>query len=340
MDEILLANSDRERLAKEAEVIVSRAKDRQGFLDEINSIQPRALYRHFGGARSIKITGKFDQSLVSKLPNSLQFLCHNGAGYDQLDIKALTSKKIQVSNVPKVVDEATATTALWLLIGALRQFSTAIQQMNEGKFNSQFPFKQARDPGPKQAKILGIIGAGGIGKSLARKASAALGMQIFYHNRNKLSSEQEAEMTSGSNVGPAEYVSSLEELLKRSDAISLHCPLNEKTKHLIGSKELSLMQPHSVLINTARGPIIDEEALASALENDQIAGVGLDVFENEPTIHKQLLKHPRALLLPRKYSAIESYLISMNPTNTLPLPCRHRHVSIWYSKGNGNSLCG
>lgn len=303
LDEILLAKHDRKKLEKEAEVIVSQAKDRDGFLKEIQSIQPKALYRHFGAARSIKITGKFDQSLVSQLPPSLQFLCHNGAGYDQLDIQSLTSKNIQVSNVPKVVDDATATTALWLLIGALRQFPTAIQQMNHGKFNSQFPFKEARDPGPRQAKVLGIVGAGGIGKSLAKKACLALDMQIIYHNRNRLSFEQEDEMTEGSSVGPAQYVSSLEELLQRSDAVSLHCPLNEKTKHLIGAKQLELMQPHSVLINTARGPIIDEEALANALQNDQIAGVGLDVFENEPTIHPILLKHPRALLLPRKYAA-------------------------------------
>ena len=150
---------------------------------------------------------------------------------------------------------------------------------------------------------MGIVGAGGIGKSLAKKACLALDMQIIYHNRNRLSFEQEDEMTEGSSVGPAQYVSSLEELLQRSDAVSLHCPLNEKTKHLIGAKQLELMQPHSVLINTARGPIIDEEALANALQNDQIAGVGLDVFENEPTIHPILLKHPRALLLPRKYAA-------------------------------------
>lgn len=304
LDDILLATADRERLASKADVTLSRAKDRKQFIEEINGLQPTALYRHFGGARSIKVTGRFDQDLVQALPDSLRFLSHNGAGYDQLDVNALTEKGVQVSNVPTVVDDATATTALWLLIGTLRNFSTALRQLDAGHFNARFPFKTAADPGARQAKVLGIVGAGGIGKELARKASAALGMEVLYHNRNRLSAEQEAEMTASSTAGPARYVASLDQLLQRSDAVSLHCPLTPQTRHLIGAEQLAQMQPHAVLINTARGPIVDEKALADALHNGKLAGVGLDVYEDEPRINAVLQKHERALLLPRTSIAL------------------------------------
>lgn len=251
----------------------------------------------------MQVTGRFDEALVSKLPPSLQFLCHNGAGYDQLDIPALTAAGIQASNVPKAVDDSTSTTALWLMIGALRKYALAQSHLASGHFNAQFPAKQAHDPGSSGAKVLGIVGAGGIGRALAKKASAALGMEILYHNRRRLDADTEREMVPLGQ--PAKYVDSLDELLARSDVVSLHCPLTPETKGLIGQDRLSKMKRSAILVNTARGPVVDEAALAEALENGTIAGAGLDVFEKEPSVHPKLLAQSqdgegKALLLPRE----------------------------------------
>lgn len=193
---------------------------------------------------------------------------------------------------------------MWLLIGALRQFALAQSHLAASTFNSRFPSTAAHDPGSDGARVLGIVGAGGIGRALARKASAALGMRIIYHNRRRLDTETEHAMTPLDKEG-AEYVASLDELLARSDVVSLHCPLTPDTKGLIGSAQLNQMKSGAVLINTARGPVVDEEALAEALEQGTIAGAGLDVYEKEPQVHPRLLAQSqsgsgKALLLPRK----------------------------------------
>lgn len=169
------------------------------------------------------------------------------------------------------VDDATSDAALFLLLGAIRRFPLALASL-ETTFNSSFPFTTASDP---RGKTLGLIGLGGIGGAFAKKASAALGMKIIYHNRNQLSAEKEREH------GNATYKKTIEEVLKESDVVSLHCPLNEKTKGLIGKKELEMMKKTSILINTSRGPVVKEAELAEALENDVIAGCGLDVYESE-----------------------------------------------------------
>lgn len=210
---------------------------------------------------------------------------------------------IQVSNVPTAVDEATSTTALWLMIGAVRKFALAQAQL-KASFNSAFPYTQAHDLGSSGCKVLGIVGAGGIGRALAKKANSAFGMKIIYHNRRRLHSEMEAAMCPFGE--PAEYVSTLDELCSTSDVISIHCPLNPETKGLIGQAQFQKMKSSAVLINTARGPIIDEEALIDALENNQIAGVGLDVYPKEPIVHNSLLEQSKkpngkALLLPREF---------------------------------------
>ncbi|UZJ51554.1 hypothetical protein CBS101457_000874 [Exobasidium rhododendri] len=302
LDDIELANEELAQLRKQAEVVRSQADSRQSFVQEVNSLpNVVALYRHFGGARSIKITGKFDQDLISLLPPTMQFLCHNGAGYDQLDVDALTKKGIQASNVPTAVDDSTSTTALWLMIGALRKYALAQSQLSSSLFNSKFPYKTAHDPGSSGAKVLGIVGAGGIGKALARKASSAFNMDILYHNRNRL--DQSIEKGMCPSAKPAEYVSTLDELLARSDVVSLHCPLNAQTKGLISKTQLQTMKRTAVLVNTSRGPVVNEEDLADALEEGVIAGAGLDVFEKEPSIHPKLLNQSqdgsgKALLLP------------------------------------------
>ncbi|KAN0060891.1 hypothetical protein ACQY0O_006625 [Thecaphora frezii] len=295
LDEIKLALPELDRLKDKAEVIASSAKSRDDLISQFGAqlSDVVGIYRHFGGARSVKITGRFDRELVSALPPSLRYIVHNGAGYDQLDIPSLTERNVQVSNVPTAVDDATSDVALFLLLGALRRFPVAQAQLDAGIFNSQFDFSAARDP---RGKTLGIVGAGGIGRALAYKASHALGMKVIYHNRNRLDGKLESE----SARGGMEYVGTIDELLQRSDAVSLHCPLTAQTKGLIGKEQLAKMKKTAVIINTARGPVIDEEQLAKALERGVIAGAGLDVYENEPSIHPRLLalKESKAMLLP------------------------------------------
>lgn len=184
--------------------------------------------------------------------------------------------------MPIAVDGATADTALFLLLGALRSFGPAQAALRAGTFNAGLPL--SNDP---KGKLLGIVGMGGIGRAFATRARA-VGMDVQYYNRTRLSPELEQG---------AKYVG-FEELLTTSDVVSLNLPLNAKTKHIIGTKEFEMMKSSATLINTARGGVIDEKALVAALESGEIAGCGLDVYEDEPTISAGLVSSPKAFLLP------------------------------------------
>lgn len=232
------------------------------------------------------------------MPGTISVRCHA----NPVDIPALTARGIQAANVPTVVNVATADTALFLLIGAMRRFPLAMAQLHQGHFNQQFPQTVAEDA---EGQVLGIVGAGGIGHTLAQKAAHALGMHVVYYNRRQLSPEKEAEGMPGGR--PMRYCRSLDHLLQESDVVSLHCPLTPETKHLISDAQFKQMKPHAILVNTARGPVVDEEAMVRALESNTIAGVGLDVYEHEvrpttdqPSIHPQLMamRTSKALLLP------------------------------------------
>ena len=153
-----------------------------------------------------------------------------------------------------------------------------------------------------EGKVLGILGMGGIGGALARRA-APFDMKIQYHNRRPVAPEQ--------NPTGAEYVS-FEDLLSTSDVISVHLPLSDRTRHLIGRKEIEMMKDGVVIINTARGPIINEEALAAALESGKVFGAGLDVFENEPEIHEGLIRNNNTILLPHTGTA--TYETQVSPS--------------------------
>ncbi|WVO15928.1 hypothetical protein L204_103593 [Cryptococcus depauperatus] len=287
LDSIKLAKPQLQAFEKIAQVVTNTSNSRLEFQQDLATKYDSivGIYRHFKASESFRITGRFDEELVGKLPSSLKFITHNGAGYDQIDIASCSSRSIQVSNVPSVVDDATADTAMFLLIGALRQFSLALTHAKQGIFNSQLSL--SHNP---QGKTLGIVGMGGIGSALAKRARA-FGMTVQYHNRNKLSEARESELG-------VKYVQSLDQLLGSSDVISLNLPLNAQTKHLISDAAFDKMKPSAVLINSARGPIVDEAALVRALQQNKIAGCGLDVYEDEPRITKELLDNPRALCLP------------------------------------------
>lgn len=152
-----------------------------------------------------------------------------------------------------------------------------------------------------EGKTLGILGMGGIGGALARRA-APFDMKIQYHNRRRVAPEK--------NPTGAEYVS-LEHLLATSDVISVHLPLSDRTRHFIGREEISMMKDGVVIINTARGPIIDEEALVEALESGKVFGAGLDVFEREPEVHEGLIRHNNTVLLPHTGTATYETMVSL-----------------------------
>ncbi|GAA5997876.1 D-mandelate dehydrogenase-like dehydrogenase [Rhodotorula paludigena] len=286
LDEISLAQPLLADLASKWEIVRLDSKSRDEFVADCKTKYDgvRAIYRHFKGP-STKVTGLFDPELVAALPQSLEFIAHNGAGYDQINVAACTERRIQVSNVPVAVDGATADTALFLLLGALRQFNTAQANLRAGKFNAGL--QMSHDP---EGKVLGIVGMGGIGRAFARRARA-LGMTVQYHNRSRLSPDLEDGAT---------YLSSLDELLSSSDVVSLNLPLNAKTKHTMSTEQFKRMKKDAVLINTARGGVVDEAALVAALDQGEIAGCGLDVYEEEPKIHEGLLRleGTKAFLLP------------------------------------------
>ncbi|KAI9674729.1 MAG: hypothetical protein M1817_001633 [Caeruleum heppii] len=271
-------------LSDKADLIEPTARSREEFVKECHDGALDgvvAVYRTFG---SVQITGRFDEELVKVLPGSLKFIAHNGAGYDQIDVAACTARDIRVSNTPTAVDDATADVTMFLLLGALRNFNTSMLALRKGQWRGHPPPSLGNDP---EGKLLGILGMGGIGRNLKKKAEA-FGMQIQYHNRRKLDDEA---------AGGAKYVS-LDELLSTSDVISLNLPLNDSTRHLLSTHEFEKMKQGVVIVNSARGGIIDEAALVAALDNGQVRSVGLDVYEAEPEIHPGLVANPNVVLVP------------------------------------------
>lgn len=264
-----------------------KSTDRQGFLEECRSGQLDGVVAAYRTFYSASITGLLDAEVVQALPKSWKYLAHCGAGYDQIDVEACSRRDppLQVSNVPVAVDDATADTGIFLMLGALRNFNAPMASLRRSEFRGTTAPPLGRDP---EAKVLGVLGMGGIGRNMARKARAAFGMTTIYHNRRQLDA---------ADADGAEYVS-LEDLLRRSDVLSLNLPLNANTRHMISTPQLALMKPTAVVVNTARGAVIDEAALVHALDNGIIAGAGLDVFEDEPKIHPGLLNNDRVMLVP------------------------------------------
>lgn len=227
-------------------------------------------------------TGNFDKDLLSQLPKALKYIAHNGAGYDNIDVEAFTTAGIQISSTPIAVDNATADVAILLMLGALRHVQIPLNGIRSGNWRGAAPL--GHDP---ENKILGILGMGGIGRAVAHRARA-FGMTIIYHNRSRLSPELE---------GDAKYVS-FDDLLAQSDILSLNLALNASTKHIINTPEFNKMKDGVVIVNTARGALINEKALVSALDSGKVSSAGLDVFENEPEVEEGLLKNDKIFIVP------------------------------------------
>lgn len=219
--------------------------------------------------------------------NKLEMIANYGVGYNNIDVDYATKKGIVVTNIPDSTREPTAELAFALLLGAARKIGYYDRKLRTTKGVSWGVYSEAGLP--VYGKTLGIIGMGRIGQSLARRAVAS-GMSIIYHNRTRLSESIE-------NMYGARYVSK-EELLTTADFISLNAPSTPETRKMIGEKELNMMKPTAIFINTARGDMVDEKALANALRDNKIWAAGLDVYENEPHILPELLELDNVLLAP------------------------------------------
>ncbi|KAK6858421.1 glyoxylate reductase [Apiospora arundinis] len=262
-------------IAQNADIVVPRSTDRAGFLSECCSGALDGVVAAYRTFSSNQTTGPLDAEAVPLLPESL-------------------NPRDWREPYPHAVDDATADLAIWLMLGALRNLAPGMGSLRAGRWRNMGTEAQEKLPDKghdPRGKTLGILGMGGIGRNMARKAALAFGMKVIYHNRTRLAAEDEGE------AGDAKYVG-FEELLRESDVLSLNLPLNPSTKHLISTPQLSQTKQGVVIVNTARGAVLDESALVTFLQSGHVASVGLDVYENEPAIHPDLINHPRALLVP------------------------------------------
>jgi len=228
---------------------------------------------------------------VLEAGKKLEIVANVAVGYDNIDVEAATELKIMVTNTPGVLTEATADLTFGLVLAVARRIVEGDKLMREGRFSGwELDLLLGTDV---HGKTLGVVGFGRIGQAVARRAHG-FGMEVLYYNRSP-KPEAERELS-------VEFVP-FEELLQRSDFISIHLPLTPETRHLFTAREFKLMKPTAFLINVARGPIVDEEALVQALKAREIAGAALDVFEDEPRVHPGLTKMENVVLTPHIGSA-------------------------------------
>ena len=228
-----------------------------------------------------------DVELLDALPK-LKVIANVAVGYNNIDVHACAERNITVCNTPGVLTNATADIAWTLILACTRRVREGERMVRTGQFDGWGPNMLL---GPSlQGKTLGIYGMGRIGEAVARRA-IAFGMEVIYHNRRAAQVDFSAQLVSK------------EDLLKRSDILSLHAPLTPQTQGAFGDSELEQMKPSAVLINTARGPIVDEAALVQALNAGTIWGAGLDVYELEPVVHVGLIDRDDVVLLPHLGSA-------------------------------------
>jgi glyoxylate reductase len=239
------------------------------------------------------VTDKIDGRVLARAGDRLRLIAQFGAGVDNIDVQSAVSRGVTVTNTPGVLTEDTADMTMALILAVPRRITDGVAAMQAGSFTGWTPTWML---GRRiYGKRLGIIGMGRIGQAVAKRAKA-FGLQIHYHNRKPVRS-QTAEALE------ATYWDSLDQMLARMDIVSVNCPHTPATFHLLSARRLKLMKPDAYLVNTARGEIIDEAAMIRALEAGEIAGAGLDVFENEPNVNPKLRVLKNVVLLPHMGSA-------------------------------------
>lgn len=263
------------------------------YVDHDDGLTPEELRSRVRGKSAIvcQLTDRFDAAMIDSL-EGVRILANVAVGYDNIDVAAATRRGILVTNTPDVLTETTADFAFALLMAAARRIVEAHAFVHSGEWRRwTIDLLVGHDI---YNKTLGIFGLGRIGQAVARRG-LGFGMKILYHDLRRAPEEVEASLN-------ARWVPK-EELLAESDFVSLHVPLTAETRHFIGAAELARMKRTAILVNTARGPVVDEAALAEALEKRTIASAGLDVFEAEPKVHPKLLGLSNVVLAPHIASA-------------------------------------
>lgn len=243
------------------------------------------------------ITDRIDAALIAQAGERLKLIANFGNGVDNIDVSAAARKGITVTNTPNVLNEDTADMTMALMLAVPRRLTEGAELLRSGeKWGGWSPTWML---GHRiWGKRLGIVGMGRVGTAVARRAKA-FGLSIHYHNRQRVAPSIEDELE-------ATYWDSLDQMLARMDIISVNCPSTPATFHLLSARRLELMQPRAYLVNTARGDVVDEDALIRLIEEGKLAGAGLDVFEHEPSVNPKLLKlaqKNRIVILPHMGSA-------------------------------------
>ena len=239
------------------------------------------------------VTDQIDAELIGSAGDQLKLIASFGAGTDHIDLEAAANRKILITNTPGVFTDDTADIAMEMIIGIPRRVREGVALVRRGEWTGWAP--SALLGRMLGGKVLGIVGMGRIGQAVAHRARA-FGLQIAYHNRKRLPEAVE-------RIFGARYVSDLDTLLAEADIVTLHCPASKDTQHLIDSRRIGLFKDGACLINTARGDLVDQEAMIEALESGRLAGAGLDVYPDEPNVDPRLLKIPNVMTLPHIGSA-------------------------------------
>jgi glyoxylate reductase len=239
------------------------------------------------------VTDRIDAAVLSQAGPRLKLIASFGTGVDHIDLKTARQRGVIITNTPGVLTEDTADMTMALILAVPRRLAEGERLVRSGKWTGWGPTSML---GHRiWGKRLGIIGMGRIGTAVARRARG-FGLAIHYHNRRRVHPELEVELE-------ATYWESLDQMLARMDIVSINCPHTPATYHLLSARRLKLMQPHAYIVNTSRGEVIDENALARMIERGEIAGAGLDVFEHEPAVNPKLLRLDSVVLLPHMGSA-------------------------------------
>jgi len=247
------------------------------------------------------ITDTVDAAMIGQAGDRLKLIANYGAGVDNIDVSTARQRGILVSNTPGVLTDDTADMAMGLILAVTRRLPEGLAAMQSGKWDGWAP--TAFLGGRVAGRRLGILGMGRIGQAVARRA-AAFGMQVHYHNRRRLRPEIEEDLQ-------ATWWESLDQMVARMDVLSINCPHTPSTFHLMNARRLKLMKPDAVIVNTSRGEVIDENALTRMLRAGEIAGAGLDVYENGTEVNPRLRELPNVLLLPHMGSATRESRVEM-----------------------------